>query len=99
MPAPVFRRQIVLESGGMDEDLWFAADWDLWLRLGSLGPVRFIAEPLTAFRIHPESQTIARPSSSGEWQRQLATVLHRHLAQWNADANRKAAVERAAEFS
>jgi len=60
IPSPVFRRSAAIDSGGLDEALWFSADWDLWLRLGALGPVRFIAETLSAFRIHPESQTAAR---------------------------------------
>src|ERR1035438_374115 len=49
-PSPVIRRKAVLDSGGLDESLWFSADWDLWLRLGAFGPVRFIAETLSAFR-------------------------------------------------
>ncbi len=69
MPAPVFRRRAVLDSGGMDASLWHTADWDLWLRLGKMGTVRFIAQPLTAFRIHPHSQTSARRIEPGEWTR------------------------------
>ena len=61
IPAPLFRRSAALRSGGMKEALWYSADWDLWLRLAGLGPVRMIAEALCAFRIHPASQTAARP--------------------------------------
>ncbi|HEV3260038.1 MAG TPA: glycosyltransferase, partial [Gemmataceae bacterium] len=57
MPAPVFRRETALAVGGLDESLWFTADWDLWLKLAATGPALYHPEPLSAFRIHPQSQT------------------------------------------
>ena len=99
IPAPVFRRDIVVHTGGMDEALWFSADWDLWLRLGALGPVAFIAEALTAFRIHPASQTAARKLKPNEWDEQLTTVLARHIENWPAKGKLRASVERVAVAS
>ena len=99
IPAPVFRRRAAIDSGGLDESLWLAADWELWLRLGFLGPVRFLADTLTAFRIHPASQTIARKLGPGEWVHQLDTVLERHLSRWQAPENIKKRVTRAATVS
>jgi GT2 family glycosyltransferase len=99
IPSPVFRRAVVLESGGLDEALWFSADWDLWLRLGALGPVRFLPQILSAFRIHPASQTAARPVSPGEWEAQLSTVLARHIASWPVEGKLRNSVERAATLS
>jgi Glycosyl transferase family 2 len=99
IPSPVFRRSVALGSGGLDETLWFSADWDLWLRLGALGPVRFIAETLSAFRIHPASQTAARQLSPGEWEAQLTTVLARHLERWPIEGALRTSVEQAAMVS
>ena len=99
IPSPVFRRRIALDSGGLDEKLWFSADWDLWLRLGAMGPVHFIAETLSAFRIHPASQTAARKLSPGEWEQQLTTVLTRHLETWPVRGQLRTSVERAARAS
>lgn len=82
VPSPMFRRTAAIYSGGLDESLWFSADWDFWLRLGAQGPVRFIAETLSAFRVHPESQTAARKLPPNEWERQLTTVVDRHLQKW-----------------
>jgi GT2 family glycosyltransferase len=97
--SPVFRRIAVLETGGLDESHWFSADWDLWLRLGALGPVRFIAETLGAYRIHPESVTTATKVPPSEWERQLTPVLVRHLNHWVCTGKRRASVERAARVS
>jgi len=99
LPSPAFRRSAALESGGLDESLWFSADWDLWLRLGALGPVNYINQTLTAFRIHPASQTASRKIAPQEWNQQLSTVFDRHQKTWAATGNRRISVERAAEFS
>jgi len=99
IPSPVFRRSAVIESGELDEALWFTADWDLWLRLGAMGPVRFIAETLTAFRVHPASMTAARKLLPGEWEQQLTAVLARHLPKWQGSGRRRKSVERAAMAS
>jgi GT2 family glycosyltransferase len=99
IPAPVFRRSAALRSGGLDEAIWLPADWDLWLRLGALGPVRFIAETLSAFRVHPASQTAARQMQRNEWEQQLTAVLARHLRNWPVTGKRRASVERVARAS
>jgi glycosyltransferase involved in cell wall biosynthesis len=97
--SPVFRRKAALESGALDESLWFSADWDLWLRLGAIGPVRFIDEALSAFRIHPDSQTASRRLLANEWELQLTTVLDRGLKNWTCAGRRRTSVERAARAS
>jgi glycosyltransferase involved in cell wall biosynthesis len=99
IPSPVFRRSVAIRSGGLDEALWFSADWDLWLRLGALGPVRFIAGTLSAFRVHPASQTVARKLLPNEWEQQLTTVLARHLQNWPVTGKLRASVERVAMAS
>lgn len=99
IPSPIFRRDAVIDSGGLDEDLWFSADWDLWLRLGALGPVRFLGETLSGFRVHPASQTAARKLQPNEWEDQLTTVLDRHLERWPVTGPLRTSVEQIARAS
>ena len=99
IPSPVFRRDAVIQSGGLDEALWFSADWDLWLRLGALGPVAFVGETLSAFRVHPASQTAARTLQPEEWEEQLTTVLGRHLETWPVTGRLRTSVKRVAMAS
>jgi len=95
----VFRRSAAIASGGFDEALWYSADWDLWLRLGAMGPIRFIADTLSAFRLHPAAQTLTHPWRQGEWEQQLTTVFLRHFARWKATGKQRARVEEAAMAS
>ena len=80
IPAPLFRRELALRAGGMDESLWYTADWDFWLTLSRSGLVVHEPEPLAAFRVHGGSQTSQRTRDEAELRRQLEAVLNKHLA-------------------
>jgi GT2 family glycosyltransferase len=95
----VFRRSAAIRSGGLDEALWFSNDWDLWLRLGALGPVRFIADTLSAYRVHPASITVAQKLHPGEWEQQLTSVYVRHLQNWAVPGKLRRSVGRVARAS
>lgn len=96
----VFRRGQFLSSGGMDEDLWYTADWDLWLRLASTGTVAYDPRPLVGFRIHAASQTSTRSVDGAAFRRQLEVVVDTHFARWSVGAGRAGgAVGRAARAS
>jgi GT2 family glycosyltransferase len=45
--------------GGWDRSLRFRADYDFWLRMGMLGGVVRVSEPLAAWRYHPAASTVA----------------------------------------
>jgi glycosyltransferase involved in cell wall biosynthesis len=44
-------RVAVEEAGRWDPEV-FLADWDLWMRLGRIGPPACVPEPLVGYRIH-----------------------------------------------
>jgi hypothetical protein len=44
-------RAALEEAGGWDPEV-FLADWDLWIRLGRIGPPAWVPEPLVGYRIH-----------------------------------------------
>jgi hypothetical protein len=84
VPAPVFSRDAALKAGGLNEQLWYTADWDFWLRLAGAGPVSYDPRPLTAFRVHSLSQTAQGIGRAAEIRRQLDLVLEQHLPPWEA---------------
>lgn len=99
IPSPVFLRSAAVESGGLDETLWFSADWDLWLRLGAMGPVRHLPHILTAFRIHRASQTMTRKLLPDEWEQQLTIVHRRHLERLRCSSRHRSLIHRVATAS
>lgn len=82
MPAPLFRLDAFLAAGGMNPELWYLADWDLWLSLARQGTTRYIPRPLAAFRVHAASQTIRRGRDLEDLRQQYHRVFERHFAGW-----------------
>jgi glycosyltransferase involved in cell wall biosynthesis len=78
-PAPVFRRDAWLALGGLDEALWYTADWDIWLKLAAHGPVHYHDAVTTALRIHGGSFTMTGSRNVEEFERQMQIVLYRHI--------------------
>jgi hypothetical protein len=97
VPAPVFRRSAWLECGGMDEQLWYTPDWDIWAKLSSIGPVLYHDEITTAFRVHGSSLTVTGSRDAGEFRSQMQTVLERYLDQIPSSSRRM--IERVARAS
>lgn len=79
IPAPVIRRADWLAVGGMDEALWYTADWDLYLKLAGRGNFSYAPHPATAFRIHSRSLTVTGSKSPQDFKAQMEIVVERHL--------------------
>jgi glycosyltransferase involved in cell wall biosynthesis len=97
MPAPLFRREAALQAGGLDESLWYTADWDLWLTLAERGPTLFCSRLLAAFRVHSDSQTAFRAGENSEMHRQSLVVLDRHFGRCGGPVHHE--IEAVARFS
>jgi hypothetical protein len=95
-PAPVFRKDAWLACGGLDEGLWYTADWDMWLKLAACGPVYYHDEISIAFRIHGGSLTVTGSRDIADFAQQMRAVVERHLPRLRDGAKR---VERAARAS
>lgn len=78
-PAPIFRKDAWLACGGLDEALWYTADWDIWLALAAQGPVCFHDAVTTAFRVHGASLTVSGSRDIEDFIAQMRIVLERHL--------------------
>lgn len=76
--APIFRRAMAQDLCGLDEDMWYAADWDFWLKISSRSKAIYYPEPLSEFRIHSGSQVIRHTNDIGNIRKQLETVLGRN---------------------
>lgn len=75
-PGLLFRRQVFLELGGLDESLGFAMDLDLWLRMLSRNPqIVYFPETIACARIHADAKTRSQISTTI---REIRSVLRRH---------------------
>ncbi len=74
-PAAFFRRQAFEGVGGLDIELHYCMDYDLWIRIGKKYPVRHIPHVLANVRVYPHTKT----ASGGEerWQ-EVFEVGRRH---------------------
>jgi hypothetical protein len=99
MPAPLVSRKAALRTGGLDESLWYTADWDFWLKLAPAGDVVYLRRPLSTFGLHAKSQTISRSADLDGFRNQLNAVLDRHLPLCPAPEPRRKSIERVARFS
>lgn len=79
VPSPMIRRDAWLAVDGMDEALWYTADWDLYLKLALAGPVHVRRAATTAFRLHGSSLTMTGSRQPDAFRAQLDTVVDRHL--------------------
>ena len=79
VPAPVFRTDACQRVGGLDGELWYTADWDLWLKLASVSPVEYHDELTAAFRIHDGSLTMTGRKNIEDFEKQMRVVFERHL--------------------
>jgi len=89
--APVFRRDTWLAAGGVDPDLWYTADWDLWLKLVEVGPVIYHRDVTTGFRVHGSSLTVTGSRNPEDFRSQMQTVLDRHVGKISAESRRRVA--------
>ncbi len=59
-PSLVFRRQLFLDVGGVDESLHYAMDYELWIRLfAAARATRYIPEIVACARYHADAKSVA----------------------------------------
>ncbi len=79
LPAAMFATDMAREIGGLDERLWYTADWDFWLRLARRGPLAWSPETFCGFRLHSKSLTVQGSRDLEAFRRQLDIPVGRHL--------------------
>jgi len=78
IPAPTIRRDAFLSVGGLDNALWYTADWDLYLKLAAIGSVYYHSSPLACFRVHKGSLTVSGSRNSTDFRNQHQIIVDRH---------------------
>jgi len=79
LPAAMFPTASARNIGGLDETLWYTADWDFWLKLARQGPIAWSPRIAAGFRLHEQSQTVTRSRDAQDFAQQLDIPLRRHM--------------------
>jgi len=74
-PACFFRREAFFKVGGLDPELQFSFDYDLWIRLAKAGQFVCIPDFLATSRMHTSNKTLG---GRGKVFRETFCVLRRH---------------------
>jgi hypothetical protein len=85
------RRTALVECGGLDEEYHYTMDYDLWLRLGLLGPITYLPGAVGVLRIQPEAKTQARMLTGCH---EVATCYDRLIASPRLPSHYRQAAER-----
>lgn len=75
-PAAFIRKDVFLQTGGVNEQLKFCMDYDLWIRISRHDSLRFIDEPLASSRLHGACKSIAQWSDVGLPEIILTSLRH-----------------------
>jgi glycosyltransferase involved in cell wall biosynthesis len=58
-PSAFLRRRVIEHVGPLDGSLYYFMDWDLWLRAGLHHRIVHVPKPLSTYRLHCASKTVA----------------------------------------
>jgi len=78
-PALTIRRDVYLNTGGLDNQLWFTADWDLYFKIASVGNVYYHSCPLACYRVHKGALTVRGSRNIEDFRKQYEIVFNRHI--------------------
>jgi len=84
-PSVFFKREAFYAVGGLNPNLHYALDYDLWIRIGSNFRVGYFPESLSGYRLHDTSKTVAYQHALKNHKETLAVT--RQYYHW-APANR-----------
>jgi len=89
IPAPTIRRDAYLSVGGLDNDLWYAPDWDLYLKIADSGDTYYHTAPLACYRIHKSSLTVSGSKNKRDFFDQHKFVVDRHVGRLSPQSRNK----------
>ena len=98
IPSPTIRRDAYLSVGGLDNALWYTADWDLYVKLAATGSVYYHSSPLACFRVHKNSLTISGSRNSADFRNQHQAIVDRHADKLSPEARAEILPIAAASF-
>ena len=106
-PTAMIRREALQRIGGYDEDFKTAQDLDLWLRLGEVGKLANVPQPVLKFRLHEgsvsetkrvEQRKSARMACERAWKRRGVAGTFEAEEPWRPGSDRDSKMEYALRY-
>jgi glycosyltransferase involved in cell wall biosynthesis len=76
-PSTFFRKSAFNGVGGLDTNLHFVMDYDLWIRLAGYYQFTYLPEFLSTYRLHEESKTIS-PKAALANHKEALDIVRKH---------------------
>jgi hypothetical protein len=86
IPAAAFPVDAARAIGGLDERLWYTADWEFWLALAERGKTAWEPCRAAGFRLHSASLTLSGSADLASFAAQLEAPVARHVEALDRDA-------------
>jgi glycosyltransferase involved in cell wall biosynthesis len=96
-PAPTIRRDAYLTVGGLDDSLWYTADWDFYMKIALIGNIFYHSDPLACYRVHKNSLTSLGSKDSTDFRNQHRIIIDRYAEKLSPEYRKN--VSRIAEAS
>jgi glycosyltransferase involved in cell wall biosynthesis len=77
-PTITIRRDAYLKVKGLDDSLWYTADWDFYIKIASIGNIFYHSDPLAGYRVHKNSLTVLGSKDSTDFRNQQRVIIDRH---------------------
>lgn len=77
-PSAFFTKDAYEEVGGMDVNLQYVMDHDLWIKLAQKVRIEYLPELLSSFRIHKEAKSVSRQQAFLNFQESLQTIFRHY---------------------
>ncbi|MBC2693946.1 MAG: glycosyltransferase [Desulfobacteraceae bacterium] len=70
-----FKKEIYFAAGGLNPDLHYSMDYDLWIRIANISRIEYLPAFLSTYRLQKESKTVSYIHALKFQEEQLRTVF------------------------
>lgn len=77
-PSAFFKKEIYFDTGGLNLDLHYSMDYDLWIRIAKISRIEYLPVFLSTYRLQKESKTVSDIHALKSQKEQLRTVFKRY---------------------
>ena len=74
-PSTFFKKDVLDEVGGVDTNLHYVMDYELWIRMAQKFQFGYLEEFLSTYRLHQESKTVSSRHTIANHKECLSTVM------------------------